>query len=106
MDSCIFCNIIAGTIPSQKVYEDENVIVIPDISPQAPVHLLVVPKQHVKEFIDVPTGLITHIMTVAKKVIEEQRIESYRLVNNGKNVAIIDHFHLHILGNVDKYRKL
>lgn len=106
MDSCVFCNIIAGTIPSQKIYEDEEVIVIPDISPQAPTHLLVIPKLHVKEFIDVSPTLISKIMDVTKSIIKEQKIESYRLVNNGKNVAVIDHFHLHILGNIDKFRKL
>ncbi len=106
MDSCVFCNIIAGTIPSQKLYEDEEVIVIPDISPQAPTHLLVIPKLHVKEFIDVSSSLITKIMEVTKAIIKEQKIESYRLVNNGKNVAVVDHFHLHILGNIDKFRKL
>lgn len=106
MDSCVFCNIIAGTIPSQKLHEDEEVIVIPDISPQAPTHLLVIPKLHVKEFIDVSSSLITKIMEVTKAIIKEQKIESYRLVNNGKNVAVVDHFHLHILGNIDKFRKL
>lgn len=106
MDSCIFCNIIAGTIPGQKIFENEDVIVIPDISPQAPVHYLVIPKQHIREFIDVSSSLITKIMDAAKHVIKEQKIESYRLVNNGKNVAVVDHFHLHILGNVDKFRKL
>lgn len=106
MDSCVFCNIIAGTIPSQKLYEDEEVIVIPDISPQAPTHLLVIPKLHVKEFIDVSPSLLSKIMNVAKSIIKEKKIESYRLINNGKNVAVIDHFHLHILGNIDKFRKL
>lgn len=106
MDSCIFCNIIAGTIPSQKIYETETVLVIPDIKPQASVHLLVIPKQHIVEFIDVPVSLLTDIMEAAKRVIKEQSITSYRLVNNGKNVALIDHFHLHILGNIDKFRTL
>lgn len=106
MDSCIFCNIIAGTIPSQKLYETEKLIVIPDIKPQASIHVLVIPKQHIIEFVDVPISLLTDIMEATKHVIKEQNITSYRLVNNGKNVALIDHFHLHILGNIDKFRNL
>lgn len=106
MDSCIFCEITSGAVQSQKLYETEELIVINDINPQAPVHLLVIPKQHVKEFIDLPTTLMHNVFEMAKQVIEEQHIDSYRLINNGKNAAVIDHFHLHILGKVDKFRSL
>lgn len=106
MDSCIFCEITSGAVQSQKLYETEELIVIPDIHPQAPVHLLIIPKQHVEEFIDLSLPLMHKIFEMAKHVIEEQYVDSYRLISNGKNAAVIDHFHLHILGNVDKLRSL
>lgn len=106
MDSCVFCEIINGTVPGQKEYEDEKIIVINDIHPQAPIHLLVIPKQHVKEFTEVPSATIAHIMDVTKRLIKDKHIENYRLVNNGKGAAVVDHFHLHVLGNVDKFRSL
>lgn len=104
--SCIFCEIINGTIPSSKEYEDESVIVIKDIHPQAPVHLLVIPKRHIQEFTDMPEELLTHVLTTAKQTIKDHAITQYRLVNNGKGAAMVDHFHLHILGSIDKSRTL
>lgn len=104
--SCIFCKIINKEIPSKPVYEDNDVIVVPDIHPQAPVHLLIIPKKHVAEFLDMPDELLAKIFKTSKKMIKEQKIADYRLVNNGQGAALIQHFHLHILGRVDKERTL
>ena len=106
MHDCIFCNIVVGALPSTPLYQDEDVMVIQDIHPQAPVHLLVLSKKHVSEFLEAEDALIDKIMRVVRKVIQEEKITNYRIVNNGKGVAFIDHVHVHILGNVDKMRAL
>jgi len=106
MTDCIFCKVIAKELPSKPIYEDELCLVIPDIHPQAPVHFLVLPKKHIDQFTDVNDEILLHLTKIIKKVIAEQNILGYRLVNNGKGAAVIDHMHIHILGNVDKMRKL
>lgn len=106
MTDCIFCNVISGKSPSRPVYQDEDVLVIPDINPQAPVHLLVIPKKHVEEFIKADDMLLAKMTATMKKILDENHIRNYRIVSNGKGAAVIDHFHIHILGRVDKYRKL
>ena len=106
MSDCIFCNVISGTMPSKPVYQDEEVLVIPDINPQAPVHLLVIPKEHVGEFVEAEDGLLAKMTATVKKIIADQHIINYRIVSNGKGAAVIDHLHIHILGNVDKNRTL
>ncbi|MBI5619767.1 HIT domain-containing protein [Candidatus Gottesmanbacteria bacterium] len=106
MSDCIFCKIISGELPSKSVYQDKDVMVINDIHPQAPVHLLVIPKKHVAEFIEADKKLVAAVMGVVKNIIKDQSLSGYRLVTNGKGAALIDHLHVHVLGNVDKYRKL
>ncbi len=106
MDDCIFCQIAAGKIPGNFVFQDEEFMVIRDIHPQAPVHLLVIPRKHVAEFIDADDGMIGRLTKLAAQIIRQEQISNYRLVNNGKGAAVIDHLHLHILGKVDKLRSL
>jgi histidine triad (HIT) family protein len=103
---CIFCQIVSGTIPSNFLYQDDTVVVIRDIHPQAPIHLLVIPKKHIPEFIDADEEAVRHVMAIAKKMIHDEKITNYRLVNNGKGVAVVDHLHVHILGKVDQMRSL
>lgn len=106
MASCIFCDVIAGALPSTKLYEDDDVIVIADIHPQAPVHWLVISKKHVPELLEVPDGLAGKMMAVVNKIIRDQGIEKYRIVINGKGAVLVDHLHIHVLGHIDKFRKL
>jgi len=106
MNDCIFCQVISGNLPSKPVYQDDDIIVISDLHPQAPVHLLVIPKTHIGEFINADDQLLSKMNTVIKKIIRDQHIASYRLVTNGKGAAVIDHLHIHILGRIDKYRTL
>ncbi len=106
MDDCIFCKVINGKLPGTFLYKDDDVVVIKDIHPQAPVHWIVMPKRHVAEFIEADDKLIEKLFRVAKKIIKDEHIAHYRLVNNGKGAALIDHLHIHVLGNVDKFRKL
>lgn len=104
VQDCIFCKIANGTINSNKVYEDEKVIAFHDLDPQAPVHVLIVPKTHivsVNDLNDENLHLISHIFKVAKKLAKELNIDSgYRIVNNcgaeaGQSVW---HIHFHLLG--------
>lgn len=106
MNDCIFCQVISGDLPGTFVYKDDEVVVIKDIHPVAPVHLLVIPTTHVDEFMQADDALIAKVFRVVKKIIDQQKIAGYRLVTNGKGAALIDHLHVHILGNVDKNRKL
>ena len=106
MSDCIFCNVISGKLPGTFLYKDEDVVVFKDIHPQAPVHWIVVSKKHVPEFVEADDALIGKLFRVAQKVIRDEHIVNYRLVNNGKGVALVNHIHVHVLGNVDKFRKL
>lgn len=106
MESCIFCDVIAGKLPSTKLYEDDEVIVIKDIHPQAPVHWLVLSKKHVPELLDVPDGLAGKMMVVVNTIIRAQGIKKYRIVINGKGAVLVDHLHIHVLGKIDKFRSL
>jgi histidine triad (HIT) family protein len=102
---CIFCKIIKKEIPSKIVYEDENIIGFEDINPQAPVHILIIPKEHIPMINDIRDNhikLIGDMIFVAKKLAKEKGISEtgYRLVfNNGENAGQeVFHIHLHLLG--------
>lgn len=105
MSDCIFCKIVEGTIPSQKVYEDEQVIAFNDIDPQAPVHVLVVPKRHVSgvnELAESDTKLLGHIYCVIRDLASQLGIaeSGYRVVvNSGRDgQQSVPHLHFHVLG--------
>ena len=101
---CIFCKIINGEIPSSLIYEDERVIAFNDINPQAPVHYLVIPKEHIKSANCVNEHnkeLMGHIIFVASKIAKEENLENgYRIINNcgDDGGQTVDHIHFHILG--------
>ena len=101
---CIFCKIINGEIPSSLIYEDDQVIAFKDINPQAPVHYLVIPKEHIKSadyITEENKGLIGHIIFVASKIAKEEGLEDgYRIINNcgGDGGQTVDHIHFHVLG--------
>jgi len=105
MDDCLFCAIAEGKIPSPKVYEDEMVYAFRDINPQAPVHILLIPKKHISGWSAV-TGesdaLLAHLMRTAAVIAEQEGLQEdgYRIVSNcGKNACqSVMHLHLHILG--------
>ncbi len=107
---CIFCKIVRGEIPSKKVYEDELVYAFHDINPVAPVHILVIPKKHIKGIHwaqEEDESLIGHLFTVARRVAKELGVApdenlkgGYRLVFNvGEGAGqTVFHLHLHLLG--------
>lgn len=100
--SCIFCQIINKEKPSDVVYENEQVIVIKDINPKAPVHFLIIPKKHiasVNEIKNEDKELIGDLVLTAQKIAREKKLNSYKLLLNVGRPAgqIIDHLHLHFL---------
>ncbi len=104
MTDCLFCKIIAGSIPARKVYEDEKALAFEDVRPQAPTHVLIVPKKHIvdiKEAGEADAELIGYCNLVAARIARERGIEKgYRTVYNvgpdsGQSVF---HLHLHLLG--------
>lgn len=104
-EDCIFCKIIAGEIPSDIIYQDEDIIAFPDISPAAPVHLLVISRKHIPsllELTEAETELMGKMVLVANRLAGEQGIagDGYRLVVNcGPNGGqVVPHLHVHILG--------
>ena len=104
-NNCIFCKIIKGQIPAAKVYEDPEVMAFRDINPQAPVHMLIVPKKHIACLNDLTRedqGLAGYILLVAGKIARENGLaeNGYRVVfNHGKNGGqTVDHIHGHLMG--------
>jgi Diadenosine tetraphosphate (Ap4A) hydrolase and other HIT family hydrolases len=95
---CIFCRIISGEIPAEKVYEDESVLVFKDLESQAPLHMLLVPKQHIANAAKIDaenSAVVGHIFEIAAKVAKEQGYENYRVVTNCGEDAGQSVFHLH-----------
>jgi histidine triad (HIT) family protein len=101
---CLFCKIVSGAIPASRVYEDELCIGFPDINPQAPTHILVIPKQHVASHARLPAkdeALMGHLMAATAEIARTNKLENgYRIVvNTGDDGGqTVHHLHLHLLG--------
>jgi histidine triad (HIT) family protein len=101
MENCLFCSIRDVKIPAHFVYQDDTVMVFPDIHPQKPVHLLIVPKKHISEFAAIEEMLLMKdISEVVQKMITENELEhkGYRIQINGGGIQDVDHLHVHLLG--------
>ena len=103
MSDCIFCKIIEKKIPSKFVYEDDKVFAFEDINPQAPVHILIIPREHIADITQVKDpGIIGQLYQAANKLAEEKGIKQtgYRLViNYGPHAGMaVHHLHLHLFG--------
>ena len=102
--NCLFCKIIAGDIPSNKVYEDEKILAFRDIAPQAPTHILVVPKAHIADCNGITAEnaeVVAHIFSVIPQIAKAEGLENgYRVVSNcGPDAGqTVQHLHFHILG--------
>ena len=101
---CVFCKIVAGEIPSKEAYEDDVCLAFYDLEPQAPVHVLLIPKQHIgsiSEITEANSAVVAHIFEVAGRLAKELGLENgYRVVSNcgedgGQSVP---HLHFHLLG--------
>ncbi len=101
---CIFCKIVKGEIPSNKVYEDDTVLAFHDIAPQMPVHVIVIPKTHIASAAEVNednSAVIAHIFEIIPKIAKDLGLENgFRIINNcGKDGGqTVNHIHFHILG--------
>ncbi|MEI6306700.1 MAG: histidine triad nucleotide-binding protein, partial [Deltaproteobacteria bacterium] len=104
MENCLFCKIIKGEIPSKKVFEDERILVIEDITPQAPIHLLLIPKRHFANCLDMKEqddSVVGYIFRKAADIAREKGVadNGFRMVqNNGENASqSVFHIHFHLL---------
>ncbi len=102
MTDCVFCKIISGEIPSKRVYEDDQVIVINDLNPGAPVHVLVIPKEHTENILTASPDVLLHVKEILPQLVKQLGLEEkgFRVVVNtgswgGQSVP---HLHFHILG--------
>ncbi|MDY5896035.1 MAG: histidine triad nucleotide-binding protein [Oscillospiraceae bacterium] len=104
---CIFCKIAAGEIPSTKVYEDDTVVAFNDLDPQAPVHVLIIPKEHISSAAEINesnSAVVAHIFEVAAKIAAEKGLkDGFRIVNNCGDSAgqSVKHLHFHLMGGRD-----
>ena len=101
MEDCIFCKIVKGEIPSTKVYEDENVYAFKDINPAAPIHVLVIPKEHTTNILDTKSETIAKIFEAINKIAKKEGFakEGFRVINNsGENAGqTVMHMNFHII---------
>ncbi len=101
--TCLFCKIVAGALPAERVYEDDTVLAFKDIHPQAPFHCLVIPKAHVatlNDFTAQQAGLIGTLLLTAKQVAADHGLPGYRVAMNVNREGgqVVFHAHLHVLG--------
>ena len=104
MEDCLFCKIVKGEIPSKKVYEDEDVYAFSDINPQAPIHILVIPKKHISSIVELNeenTDIVGKIFITINKIAKENGFleDGFRVISNcGENAGqTVKHLHFHIL---------
>lgn len=101
MNDCVFCKIRDREIPKEFIYEDEDVMVFPDIHPLKPIHLLIVPKKHITDFLELDDfGLIKKLTDTVKRMVKEKSLgdKGYRVAVNGGGAQVINHLHVHLLG--------
>lgn len=105
MSGCLFCRIVEGTIPADILFQDEQALAFRDINPQAPLHVLVIPKRHVpslQDSADADRGLLGHLMLLCKEMAHRHDLSGsgYRVVTNvGRDAGqTVSHMHLHVLG--------
>lgn len=104
---CLFCKIAAGEIPSTKVYEDDLIFAFRDIAPQAPTHILVIPKEHIQSVNEITpdnSNIVSHIFEIIPKIAAEEGLDKgYRVVSNigEQGQQSVPHLHFHIIGGRD-----
>ena len=110
--NCLFCKIVAGDIPSAKVYEDDKILAFKDINPQAPVHVLVIPKAHiasVDEITEANSGIVAHIFAKIPQIAKSCGLENgYRVISNCGDDACqtVKHLHFHVVGGAKLAEKM
>ena len=101
MKDCVFCKIIRGELETKFVHKEDDVFVFHDINPKAPTHLLIVPREHIKTFLDLEdkhSWLLTKMIKVVQRLVKDKKLErSFRVLINGGTHQIVDHLHFHLL---------
>lgn len=107
---CIFCKIIAEQIPSKKIYEDEEILVLLDVNPVEPGHTLIIPKKHIIDLLEIDSTTLTKILNkskeIAKLLTNKLNANGFTLIQNNGISQEIKHFHLHIIPKYKKKNKL
>ena len=109
MENCIFCKIRDKQIPKEFTYEDEDIMVFPDIHPVKPIHLLVIPKKHIEDFLYIDDALLMDkIRVIIQKLVKEQQLhdKGYKIVVNGGGGQVVPHLHFHLMGPTGKTAEL
>lgn len=103
---CIFCKIVSGSIPSYKVYEDEDILAFLDVNPVSPGHTLIIPKRHALDLMEIDNEVLNKIISkskdIAKMLTEKLNADGFTLVQNNGIAQEVKHFHLHV---IPKYGK-
>lgn len=105
MEDCIFCQIRDRKIPKKFIYEDEDVLVFPDIHPVRPVHLLIIPKQHISDFLELTDSVLQNkLLTVVQSMVAREGLKDkgFRVSINGGGAQIVPHLHIHLMGPLSK----
>lgn len=105
MKDCIFCKIAKHEIPKEFVYEDDDIMVFPDINPAREIHILVVPKAHLEDFMALSDSkLMTKIFEKVQEMVKKENLTNrgFRVIFNGGGAQAIDHLHVHLVGPIEK----
>lgn len=103
MEDCLFCKIIRKEIPANIVYEDGEVLAFKDIHPRAPVHILVIPKEHIDDLQNLnDNGILVAVFHAVKKLVDENKLmgKGYKVEVNGGGAQIVNHLHFHLMGEI------
>jgi histidine triad (HIT) family protein len=106
MDNCVFCKIASGKTDTKLIKETKNLIIIKDINPQASVHLLILPKKHIRDISEVDDKLWNDIREVAVYFARERSLSGFRLIHNAGDLAKIPHMQVHLLADTDSIRSI
>lgn len=106
MDGCVFCGIVNGTVPAKVVYQDDQIMVFHNIKPEAPLHLLIVSKEHFTDFTEVKDEVLLKVKEEIKSLVAQFELmeKGYRVVVNGGTAKHVGHLHFHFLGEVNLNR--
>ena len=108
MKDCVFCKIANHELPKEFLYEDEDIMVFPDLNPAREVHFLVLPKKHVVDVMDLDDKLMIKIFDKIKDLIKKEGLtnKGFKILNNGGGAQIIDHIHFHLTGPWGKKERI
>jgi histidine triad (HIT) family protein len=106
MEECIFCKIVKGEIPTDIEKETDRVVVFKDIHPSAPIHYLIVPKNHIKDIREADSYIWDDVKKVASELAKEKKLAGFRLTTNAGDAALIPHMHIHFLAGITSERSV